>query len=262
MSISKNMSIALRSYSSANRFIKSNNLWHFVYIPGIINVILFYFSFNWFLDSVANWIEGMFEFNCEDAYLTWLCSASLATAGFLQFFVKWFLHIAFIGLYLSIYKSLLLILYSPVLAYLVDILDKKHRGISEPFLIRQFISDTARGVILAIRGLFLEGGAILVLFILALIPVVNLIQPIVFWFVSAYFLGVSMLDYTLEKKGMNVKESIVYIKKNKSLAAGIGSIFQLIFLIPFLGWMIAPTYSVVAAYFAVEKLEKLEKLEN
>ena len=67
-----------------------------------------------------------------------------------------------------------------------------------------------------------------------------------------------MHDYTLEKRGMNVKESINYTKKNKSLAAGIGSVFQLIFLIPFLGWMIAPTYSVIAAYFAVDELGNVE----
>jgi CysZ protein len=200
----------------------------------------------------------MFEFNCEDAYLPWLCSAVSAAAGLLQFFVKWFLHIAFIGLYLMIYKSILLILYSPVLAYLVDVLDKKHKGLNEPFRMEQFIRDTVRGIKLAVRGLFLEGGALFVLILLALIPIVNLIQPILLWFVSAYFLGVSMLDYTLEKRGMNVKESINYTKKNKSLAVGIGSVFQLIFLIPFLGWMIAPTYSVIAAYFAVDELGNVE----
>jgi TRAP-type mannitol/chloroaromatic compound transport system permease small subunit len=57
---------------------------------------------------------------------------------------------------------------------------------------------------------------------------------------------------------MNVRESIIYSKKHKSLATGIGSVFQLVFLIPFLGWMFAPTYSVVAAYFAVEELENIE----
>ncbi len=254
MSVPQNLNIVFRSYCSANRFIRENNLWHFVYIPGIVNIILFYFSFNWFVSSIETWIKGMFEFGCEDAYLPWLCSALSKSAGLLHFFVKWFLHIAFIGLYLSIYKSILLVIYSPVLAYLVDILEKKYRGVEEPFRLEQFIRDAVRGIVLAIRGLLLEGAAVLGLFLLALIPIVNLIQPIIIWFLSAYFLGVSMLDYTLEKKGMNIKESIIYTKKNKSLAVGIGTIFQLIFLIPFLGWMIAPTYGVVAAYFAVDKL--------
>jgi len=258
VSIPQNLSVVFRSYLSANRFIRENNLWHFVYIPGIINIILFYFSFNWFISSVETWIKGIFEFSCQDAYIPWLCSVLSVSTVLLNFLVKWFLHIAFIGLYLSIYKSILLVIYSPVLAYLVDILEKKYRGVKEPFRMEQFIKDVVRGIVLAIRGLFLEGVAVLGLFLLALIPIVNLIQPIIIWFLSAYFLGVSMLDYTLEKKGMNIKESIIYTKKNKSLAFGIGTIFQLIFLIPFLGWMIAPTYSVIAAYFAVDKLGNIQ----
>jgi len=258
MTISKKIGIAFRSFGSANRFIKKHNLWHFVYIPGVLNIFLFYFSFNWFIGGVANWVSGIFDLDCEDGYFTWLCYGISAIAGFLEVFVKWFLYVAFIGLYLSIYKSILLIMYSPVLAYLVEIVEKKHKGIDEPFKMQQFIQDTVRGIILAIRGLFVEGLAVIALFIMAFIPIINIIQPFLLWLVSAYFLGVSMLDYTLERKGMNVRESIIYSKKHKSLATGIGSVFQLVFLIPFLGWMFAPTYSVVAAYFAVEELENIE----
>ena len=49
MSASQKIGIAFRSYGSANRFIKKHKLWHYVYIPGILNIVLFYFSFNWFI---------------------------------------------------------------------------------------------------------------------------------------------------------------------------------------------------------------------
>ena len=258
MNASKKIGIAFRSFGSANRFIKKHKLWHFVYIPGILNIFLFYFSFNWFVDSVANWVTGIFNLDCEGDSYVWLCNGIVSIAGFLEFFIRWFLYIAFIGLYLIVYKSILLIIYSPVLAYLVEIVEKKHKGIDEPFKMQQFIKDTVRGIVLAIRGLFVEGLAVLALFIMAFIPILNIIQPVLLWLVSAYFLGVSMLDYTLEKKGMNVRESIIFSKKHKSLAIGIGSVFQLVFLVPFIGWMFAPTYSVVAAYFAVEELENIE----
>ncbi len=259
MTALQKIGIAFKSYGTANCFIKKHNLWHFVFIPGILNIVLFYFSFNWFIDSVALWVRGIFDFDCSEGSFDWLCYGVSSLAGFLEYFVKWFLYVAFIGLYLSVYKSILLIIYSPVLAYLIEIVEKKHKGIDEPFKMEQLIKDTVRGIILAIRGLFMEGVAVLALFIMAFIPVVNIIQPVLLWLVSAYFLGVSMLDYTLEKRGMNVKQSIIYNKKHKSMAAGIGSVFQLIFLIPFLGWMFAPTYSVVAAYFAVEKMENIKR---
>lgn len=258
MGISQNMGVTFRAFKSANRFVKKNKLWHFVYIPGILNIILFYFSFDWFVDSVAIWVKELLNLNCKNTYLPWLCVAFTGTYGLIEFFFKWFLYVAFIGLYLSVYKSILLIIYSPVLAYLIDILHQKYTGCDEPFRMEQFIKDTVRGIVLAIRGLFTEGLAVLVLFLIAFLPIINVIQPILLWFVSAYFLGVSMMDYTLEKKGMNVRESVKYSRNNKSLIMGIGSVFQFIFLIPFLGWMFAPPYSAIAAYFAVEELENTE----
>ena len=53
-----------------------------------------------------------------------------------------------------------------------------------------------------------------------------------------------------------VAKAEIYSKQNKSLASSIGSVFQLVFLIPAIGWMVAPTYSAVAAYFAVDELDK------
>lgn len=255
MTTSEKFGIGFKSYGTAHKFIRKHRLWHFVYIPGILNVFLFYFSFNWFIDGVANWVSGLFDMDCGNGTFSWLCHMVSGVASLLEFFVRWFLYAAFIGVYMSIYKSLLLIIYSPILAYLIEIVDKKHRGGDEPFSLEQLLKDTVRGIVLAARGLLVEGIAIIVLFIMAFVPIVNWFQPILLWFVSAYFLGVSMMDYTLERRGLNVKESIVYSKKHKSLATGIGSVFQLVFIIPFIGWMIAPTYSAVAAYFAVEELE-------
>lgn len=257
MGFSTKVSIAFKSFGVANSFIAKHKLWAFIVIPGIINVALFYFSFNWFIDSVSGWITSLLELECGDGAFSWFCSSFNSISGFFAFFIRWILYFAFIGIYLYVYKNLILLIYSPVLAYLIELVEKKHKGINEPFKLEQFLKETVRGVILAIRGLLVEGLVIIVLFILAFIPIINLIQPVLMWLVSAYFLGVSMLDYTLERKGYNVRESINYSKKHKSLATGIGSVFQLVFLIPFVGWMIAPTYSVVAAYFAVEELDKM-----
>ena len=65
MSASQKIGIAFRSYGSAHRFIKKHKLWHYVYIPGILNIVLFYFSFNWFINSVAGWVTGIFDLDCE-----------------------------------------------------------------------------------------------------------------------------------------------------------------------------------------------------
>jgi CysZ protein len=258
MTFFEKIGLGFKSFSKAHQFIKQHRLWHFVYIPGIINAILFFLFINWVTSSITEWIDGVFSFDCDDGgVLGWFCSIFSFLTGFLEYFIRWMLYAALIGVYLFIYKSIILLLYSPVLAYLIEVVEKKHKGIDTPFKLEQFLKDTVRGIVLATRGILLEGLIIIIaLFILAFVPIINIIQPILMWLVSSYFLGVSMLDYTLERKGLNVKESIIYSKQNKSLASSIGSVFQLVFLIPAIGWMVAPTYSAVAAYFAVDELDK------
>ena len=259
MTFFEKIRLGFKSFSKAHQFIKQHRLWHFVYIPGIINAILFFLFINWVTSSITEWIDGVFSFDCDDGgVLGWFCSIFSFLTGFLEYFIRWMLYAALIGVYLFIYKSIILLLYSPVLAYLIEVVEKKHKGIDTPFKLEQFLKDTVRGIVLATRGILLEGLIIIIiaLFILAFVPIINIIQPILMWLVSSYFLGVSMLDYALERKGLNVKESIIYSKQNKSLASSIGSVFQLVFLIPAIGWMVAPTYSAVAAYFAVDELDK------
>ena len=256
MTFFEKLRLGFKSFSKAHQFIKQHRLWHFVYIPGVVNAIFFLLFINWVTSSITEWVDGIFSFDCDDSFLGWFCSIFSFVTNFLEYFIRLMLYTALIGVYLFIYKSIILLLYSPVLAYLIEVVDKKHKGIDTPFKLEQFLKDSVRGIVLATRGILLEGLIIIALIIMAFVPIINIIQPILMWLVSSYFLGVSMLDYALERKGLNVKESIIYSKQNKSLASSIGSVFQLVFFIPAIGWMLAPTYSAVAAYFAVDELDK------
>ena len=256
MTFFEKLRLGFKSFSKAHQFIKQHRLWHFVYIPGVVNAIFFLLFINWVTSSITEWVDGIFSFDCDDSFLGWFCSIFSFLTNFLEYFIRLMLYTALIGVYLFIYKSIILLLYSPVLAYLIEVVDKKHKGIDTPFKLEQFLKDSVRGIVLATRGILLEGLIIIALIIMAFVPIINIIQPILMWLVSSYFLGVSMLDYALERKGLNVKESIIYSKQNKSLASSIGSVFQLVFFILAIVWMLAPTYSVVAAYFAVDELDK------
>lgn len=257
MTISQKLSIAYSSFKTAHRFIKTHNLWRFIIIPGVINLILFVGLMWWVLGNADLWVDYLFSFEATEDD-SWLFSFFLSVIGVIKFLFSWLIKILIVFIWLSIYKNITLFLNSPFIAYLVEVVDQKHKGVDYPFNLQQFIKDTVRGIVIATRSLILEGLCVVALLIMALVPVVNLVQPILMWLVSAYFLGFSMLDYSLELKRLDAKSSINYIKKHKSLATGIGSVFQLMFLVPIIGWMFAPTYSAVAAYFAVEELEKLE----
>jgi len=258
MGIHTKFSIALNSFKTAHYFFKKHRLWHFVFIPGIINLFFFISFLMWLLGNVNGWVDAVFEWDCEneDGWMYYSCEVFSTTLVGMKFIFSWAVKSIFIMIYLAVYKSIILIFYSPVIAYLIEIVDQKNRGIELPFAMEQFLKDTVRGVSIAIRNILLECICIVVILTLTFVPVVNLTQPIMFWLVSAYFLGFSMMDYSLERKRLSARSSINYIKRNKSMAVGVGSIFQLMYLVPFIGWMFAPTYAAVAAYFAIEELEK------
>lgn len=250
--------IGVGAFKDAFSFINKHKQWHYVIIPGIINAVVFYLFWRWLSASVSGWVDGVITPDCTDAegVWAWFCPTVSFLSGALEWLVGMFIYIGMVGIYLSVYKNLILIVFSPIISFLIEKVDQKVNGVEEPFSLEQFLKDTVRGVVIAIRNLLLEGLCVVALFIMGFIPVLNLVQPLLLFVVGAYFLGFGMMDYSLEIKRVNARNSIGYIRANKSMAVGIGTVFQLMFLIPFVGWMLAPTFSAVAAYFAIQKLDE------
>ena len=55
-----------------------------------------------------------------------------------------------------------------------------------------------------------------------------------------------MLDYSCERHRLSPTESIQYIGTHRGLALGNGMMFYLMHLVPFVGWVLAPSYAVIA----------------
>jgi CysZ protein len=71
--------------------------------------------------------------------------------------------------------------------------------------------------------------------------------------IECYYLGFSMLDYSCERNKLSTAESIAFIGRHKGLAIGNGIVFYLMHLIVVVGWLLAPSYAVVAATISFYK---------
>lgn len=60
-----------------------------------------------------------------------------------------------------------------------------------------------------------------------------------------------MVDYTNERRKMNISASAQYMRKNKGLIIGNGFIFSFLFALPFIGGTISAIIAPVAATIAV-----------
>ena len=56
-----------------------------------------------------------------------------------------------------------------------------------------------------------------------------------------------MLDYSCERHKLSPSASINFISQRRGLAIGNGLVFYLMHFVPFVGWVLAPSYALVAA---------------
>ena len=72
-------------------------------------------------------------------------------------------------------------------------------------------------------------------------------DTVMYFLIAAFFLGFSFYDYSLERYGVGVFGTIGYAFKNMLTMILTGSIFLLIFEIPYIGIPIAPGIAVMVA---------------
>ncbi|NQW42755.1 MAG: EI24 domain-containing protein [Bacteroidetes bacterium] len=155
-------------------------------------------------------------------------------------------------------KYIVLIVLSPVFALLSEKVEEIVTGKIFPFNMSQLLKDILRGVIKALRNLFIEIGLI-ALFTLAsfFAGTFNLLIVPILWLVSAYFYGFSMMDYVCERRKMSVSESVSFIRQNRGIALGNGLMYSVLYKIPFVGLCIAPINAAVVAVTSIFEKEKM-----
>ncbi|MCY3811426.1 MAG: sulfate transporter CysZ [Gammaproteobacteria bacterium] len=78
------------------------------------------------------------------------------------------------------------------------------------------------------------------LFVLTLIPVVNVGAPF-FWFVfAAWMLAVQFVDYAAENRGLDFAETLAVLRANRAAALGFGAVAGALLAIPFAALVVIP----------------------
>jgi CysZ protein len=247
----KELIIAIQSYSQAHQFILKHRLWKWILIPGIIYTILFLIGMYYFTHTAADFIEWM---ALKTGLRSWIDNMANSFMGFLFMMGSMLLWLILLLLYFSLFKFLFLIVGSPVFALLSEKTSAIIEGKDFPFSFSQMLKDMRRGIVLALRNSLWQTVYVLSILLLSLIPLAGWLTPILALLVECYYYGFSMLDYTMERQKKTPAESIFYIGQHKGLAIGNGLVFYLMHLLPIVGWVLAPSYAVIAATLSTYKL--------
>ena len=235
----------LNEFMNAPSVIKECKLRGGYFISGIIGAILF-ITFYFLSNKIG---ERLFIEIKE--YLSLDNSFNMFRYIFI-FFTRIFLF----AIYYFLFRTILLILLSPFFSYFSEKVERQLEGREYSFSIKENINSIKRGVIITLKNFFKEIFFTFCILILGLIPLLSIFVPFFIFLIQSYFIGYSFVDYTLERKGFNQKDSILFMKKNFFSICFGGVIFTFLYFIPLIGIFIAPIITIVSFTTLTLKLLK------
>ncbi len=250
MGILKQVGIAVNSYGRALSLLPRKGIRRYLLYPLLINlvllVILIWFGFHfggtinaWLLAQIPGW---------ENIEWQWL-----------QLLLQLMMQVLLLLLYFIFYKYLVLIVLSPLLAFLSEKVDAIESGREFPFCWNQLWHDIGRALLINLRNFLFEIMATVALGLLGFIPIVGLIAPLAVILVQSYFFGFALMDYNAERHRLNRATTESWMRRHYAGVSAVGLVFHLLFIIPFIGWVIAPVLGTVAASLAYLEMERVEE---
>lgn len=244
----KEIVIAIQSWGDAQRFIKEHRLFKWIIIPGIIYTLLFIAGMFFFWqssDGVVSWVSS--KLGIEN----WLQKERNEWLSFLFVMTGMMLRLILVLFYFSFFKYVILIIGSPVFAYLSEKTEAIIEGREHSFVWADIKKDSWRSIRLAVRNCLWQSVYLVALILLSLVPVVGWIVPVIALLMEGFYFGFSMLDYSFARIKFTPAQSIAFTARHKGMAIGNGLLFYIMHILI----VLAPAYAVIAATLSVHKVK-------
>jgi CysZ protein len=197
-------------------------------------------------DDIVSWVSDKLGIEA------WLQKERSGWLSFLFVMTGMMLRLILVLFYFSLFKYLILIIGSPLFAYLSEKTEAIITGREDhSFKWSELKKDCSRSIKLALRNCGWQSFYLFALVLLSLVPVIGWITPIIALLMEGYYFGFSMLDYSFNRVNFTPSQSISYTGRHRGLAIGNGILFYLMHAIIIL----APAYAIIAATLCVHKIK-------
>lgn len=245
MGIFNELSTAINSYGSALSLLPRKGIRRYLLMPVVLNILLL---------GGTVWVSILFGGEASRWVVSIIPQWEFLEKEWVQVVLDWVVRILVLLIYFTVYKYLVLIVLSPFLAFLSERVEKEQTGSEYPFSIRQLLRDMGRALVINLRNFLFEIVATLLLSIFAFLPVVGLVAPVLILIVQSYFFGFALMDYNAERHQFSWRQTEKWMRAHFWGVCGTGIVFHFTFLIPVVGWIIAPVWSTVAGTLTFLKL--------
>ena len=242
MTRSQQIGLGLKTFGQATGFIFRNKLgWTFL-VPVALNILLFIGGQALVIDLISSLKSTIFDWIKLDQGNFW--------GGLLGGFVAVLTEVLFFFLFAYLAGYLIIILMSPLLAYLSEKTEQILTGKTYSTSFSQLIKEILRGILIALRNFIFELFFMALMFIVSFIPVIGWLGTIALFLISAYFYGFSFIDYNNERQKLTIRDSVSVIRKYRWIAVSNGAIFSIFLLVPFCGAFLSLFVAIVAVVAA------------
>ncbi len=245
----KEIVIAFRSWQEARYFIQRHHLLKGIVWPGILYTLFSIIVLILFLISSNDAVSWMSE---KIGIEQWLQRERSEWLSFLFVMNGMMLRMVLLLFYFSLFKNLILIIGSPAFAFLSEKTEALLEGKQHHFNWEEVWMDAKRGIRLATQNTGKEFLNFTGLILLAMVPLVGWITPLIAFFMQGYYFGVSMLDYSFARHKLTLEQSVRFSSHHKGLAIGNG----ILFFVMHVAVLLAPAYAIIAATLSVRHVKQ------
>lgn len=232
----RNFRSGLSSYLRVPAALTKHRLWHYQLLPALLSLLItsgMVVAMVWLADLARAWAGERWGPHAG-GWGAWM-SLAVGIGAFLA------MAIAF----LFLHKRIVIIALAPFLARIAETITRAECGPQERVSLTQWQS-LRRSAMINVRSVAVELGLTLVLAVLGLVLFISPVTSVIILLISSRYAGNGLMDFPLEYRGLSVKQSVAWSRGHKATATGIGLGYQLFLMIPFVGWMFAPTFATVA----------------
>lgn len=225
----KTINYHIKAFQIAGEMLlKGKYLYYF--IPGLVITILYWY----FYSMGASFNDRLY-----------IVDEIPLIGGFLSGLLD-FLLSGFEFIFNQIYIFVVLTMLSPFNTSLSEKIDNELTGNKMKSGFVRFINEFIRMIFVVILALTLELIFLIFYWIISwILP--DLIDEIIYFTIAAFFFGFSLFDFSLERDEVGVFGSLGFAFSNPLTMFVTGGLFQIIYMIPYLGIPLSPVFSVMIA---------------